>query len=154
MRRRAALLSSHSLLHRLCGNSGVNGPGLEISRSYRTEAEHCSLTDVHSRRDRGAGTDPGVGTEAHGKRDEGERRVVVVMRGPTNVSLLGNDGVRSHRDRGRVINLRIVTQGCPIGADQIPRSPYPRPGIEMTMGTKPGTEATQQKSTPGVKGPG
>jgi hypothetical protein len=24
----------------------------------------------------------------------------------------------------------------------------------MTIGTKPGTEATQQKSTPGVKGPG
>ena len=133
----------------LCGNSGVNGPGLKISRGHRTQAEHRSLTDVHPRRDRGAGTDPGIGAQAHGKRDERERRVVVVMRGPANVSLLGNDRVRSHGDRGRVINLRTVAQGCSVGADQIPRSPYPRPGIEMTMRTKPGAEATQQKSTPG-----
>jgi hypothetical protein len=141
-RGRTALFSSDSLLHWLCGNPGVNGPGFEISRSYGTETEYCSLTDVHSRRDRGPGTDPGIGTQVHGKRDEGESRVVVVMRGPTDVSLLRNDGMRSHRDRRRVVNLRIIAQGCSVGAEQIPRSPYPRPGIEMTMRTEPGAEAT------------
>jgi hypothetical protein len=74
------------------------------------------------------------------------------MRGPANVSLLGNDGMRSHGHRRRVINFRLVGKGYSVRAHQIPWSPYPGLRIKMTIRTQLGAEASQKKSAPGVKG--
>jgi hypothetical protein len=149
-----AWLASHSLLHRLCRNSGVNRPRLQITRGYRTQAKHRTVAQVHSRGDRSTGTHPRVGAQFHRKGNKWERWVVVVVRGPANVSLLRNDSVRSHGYRRRVIDLRLVAQRNPVSAQEIPGCPYARPWIEMAVGAKPGSEATQEKSAPGMKGTG
>jgi hypothetical protein len=149
-----AWLPSFSPLYRSCRNSGINRPRFQITCGYRTQSEYRALAHVHSRADRSTGTHPRVGAQAHRKRNERERWVVVVVRGPANVTLLRNDGVRSDGYRRRVIDLRLVSQRNAVRAQEIPGRPYARLRIKMTMRAKRGSEATKEKSTPGMKGPG
>src|ERR1700760_1651598 len=85
-RGRTALFPSHSLLYALCWNAGIYGPGLQIPCGHRPQSQYCSLADVHSRRNRSARAHPGVGAETHGKRNERERGVVLVVGGSENIS--------------------------------------------------------------------
>jgi hypothetical protein len=148
----AALLAFHSLFYWECGNPGINRPRLQVACGHGTEAEYCPLANIHSGTNRSARTNPRVGAQAHGEGNEWERRVVVIVRGSANITLLGNDGVRPHGHQRRVINLRLVAQGHPVGAQEIPRSPDPGPGINMAVGPERSPETAQQKSTPGVEG--
>src|ERR1700722_2976418 len=109
-------LASHSPLDGSCRNAGVDRPGLQISRGYRTEAKHGSLADVHSRRHRITRTHPGICAHTHGEGNEWEGRVVVIVRGAADVGLLRNDGVRPHGYGRRVIYLRLIAQRRTIGA--------------------------------------
>jgi hypothetical protein len=44
-------LACRSLLYRLCRNSGVNRPRLQITCGYRTQAEHRALAHIDPRAD-------------------------------------------------------------------------------------------------------
>jgi hypothetical protein len=147
-------LASRSLSHRLCRNPGVHRPRLQITRGYRTQAEYRTLPHAHARRDGSTGTHPGIGAQAHRKGNERKRGIVIVVRGTTNVSLLRNDGVRSHGHRRWIINLRLVAQGNPIRAQKIPWRPDPSLWIKMAIRSELSPEGAQEKGAPGMERPG
>jgi hypothetical protein len=148
----AGLFSRRPALYRSSWSAGIYRPGFQISRSHGSQAEHRSVAHVDSGRDRSPRAHPGVGAHVHGKGNQGEGWVVVIVRSSANVSLLGNDGVRSHADQRRVVYLRLIAHGNPVGTHQIPGSPHPGVGIKVTIRSQRGAEAAQEKSTPGVKG--
>ncbi len=134
-----------------CWNPGVYRPGFKIASGDGAQAEHRTLTHIHSWRNRRARTHPAISTEAHRKRDERKRWIVVVMRSAANVSLLRNDGVRSHLNGRGIVDLRMVAQGHAVCAQQIPRGPDARLRIKMAMRSQLSSETAQQQRAPGME---
>ena len=142
----------YALLHRKRRHPGVHHPWFQVARCYRAQREYRPLTHVHSRRNRSACAHPGVSTQRHGIRDQRKRRIVVVMGGAANVSLLRNNGVRTHGHQRRVVNLCFIAQRNAVRADQVPRRPDARLGIKVAIGAQLCAKAAQQQSSPAVQG--
>ena len=89
-------LSDCSSLYRSGRNATIHRPGREVFGRNGAEGENRPVAEVHARLHGGPRAYPRVGAELNGISVQRERRVLVIVRGPADVSLLRDDGVRSH----------------------------------------------------------
>src|SRR5579863_2013185 len=111
--------------------AAIHGPGVQIARGYRSEAQDRTGAHVDTRPYGRTRTDPGVGSQPHRIRNHGKLGVIVIVGCAANVGLLGNDAVRFEINGGRVIYLRTVSQRATILTNEVPRGPYLAGRVEM-----------------------
>src|SRR6202040_3028193 len=89
-------------------------------------------------------------TDRDGTGDQRKGRIVIVVRGTTEISLLGNDCMTAQRNGFGVIDDRLVRYGSLVVTGQIPRRPDAPPAVNMAILSELGPETAEQKCSPAV----
>lgn len=151
MQRVVGLKERVSILHLVCGISGVDRPRFQVFRCDGCETQDCAVSQIDSGRDAGTRSHPCVAAKPHGKENYGKFRIVVIVGRAAEICSLGNDGMRREKHRRGVVQFRPVGHHYCVFAPQVPGCPHAGGWIESAMRSQLCTKAAQQECAPPVK---
>ena len=135
------------------GIAGVNPPGIEFAGYDRACTNHASLTYYRARADKGFGRDPNAGSNIDWPGNQLKRRVVIIVRSCTQMSVLRNNRIGADPDLPHGINAHSRTNRRVFPHLEITGPPDPRAPINPGSIRHLRAEQREDATPPGEKTP-
>ena len=116
-----------------------------IAGHYRTSTHNCLFANHHSRHQKGAGTDEGIGADVDRFGLQWPVGIVKIVAACTEVSLLGHTGTCMDLHRPEAVRVGAITKTGPVVQGEIPRVLNSGPLMNERSAVDCSTEASQNK---------
>jgi len=130
---------------------GHDGFGRNVADNHAAGGDNRVRSNGHSRSDESPRRHPCAFRDVDGRDDQVEIRGAEVVRGGTQIGVLGNDRSRPQLNPADAIAIDVVSQAAPLLHDQIPWRPHPGARIRPGAAGDRSSEATQQEAAPSVE---
>src|SRR5262249_55916311 len=142
-----------SLADRSCRIPRDDLPGRHVPHDRGSSGDDCPLANGHARTNERIGGDPRMVPNLDARHDEWHTERPNVVAGAAQVNGLRHCRVPAKLDGCHAIAIDRVRNATVGTHREVPWRPDPCARIRMRAALDPGTENTQQRSPPSVKGP-